>query len=109
MSISTKAEYRAFLLQIKSPQEEARLVKSSLDPFQYIGYYPVRADESITYIDTWRCPGRTGGLQPICKSPKEIAREKDETVKADAATNTTARKPDETPTSKSLERKPANN
>ncbi len=103
----TKAEYRAFLLQIKSPEEETpKLVKSSLDPKQYRGYYPLKSNETITYIDTWRCSGRTGGLLPICKSPKELAAEKAET---DSAAGLPSSRPDETTTSKSPERKPANN
>jgi len=113
----TKAEYRAFLLQIKTNKpasapkapadqnppaetsdnpyliEGPRLVKSSLDPYQYRGYYHLRPEESVTYIDTWRCPGNTGGIKEICKSPKEL----------------TATQPDENAAVKSPERKPANN
>lgn len=72
------AEYRAFLLKItqgaQSPQNEPapfRLVKSSLDHLQYPDYYPLLPGEQIQYIDTWMCRGRTGGLAPVCASPKE--------------------------------------
>lgn len=69
------AEYRVFLLKISKttqadPTQDFRLVESTLDPEQYRAYYPVAADESITYIDTWRCYGRTGDFQPHCPNPK---------------------------------------
>lgn len=70
-------------------------VKSSLDPIQYRGYYHVSEKAIITYEDTWRCKGRTGGLEPICKSPKEIAKEKESQ--------------DQKPKTESPERTPANN
>ncbi|WP_413575164.1 hypothetical protein ACLVWU_12840 [Bdellovibrio sp. HCB290] len=82
----SQAEYRVFVLKISksaSASAEAsagqaapdgeptfRLVESTLDPDQYRGFYPVAADETVTYIDTWRCYGRTGGMQPHCPNPK---------------------------------------
>lgn len=71
ISLSSYAEYRAFLLEITEGQDK-RLVKSSLDPEQYRGYYPVSENAQITYIDTWMCYGRTGGVHEICPSPTEI-------------------------------------
>lgn len=79
-----KAEYRAFLLKITQPpdpnaanqppaenvQPPFRLVKSNLDHLQYPMYYPLQPGETIEYIDTWMCPGRTGGMTPICESPE---------------------------------------
>ena len=105
---STKGEYRAFLLEIKSPDTETpRLVRSSLDHLQYHYYYPVRANESVRYIETWRCPGRTSGLAPVCKSPKEIAAEKTEAPGADSAPlQTPEQTPAQAPT-KGPERSPA--
>ncbi len=47
-----------------------RLVESTLDPEQYRYFYPVKADEEVTYIDTWRCYGRTDGFKPLCSNPK---------------------------------------
>ncbi len=65
------AEYRAFVLQIKSPDGTVtREFPSTLDPDQYRGYYPVQANERISYVETWRCPGRTGDFQPICPNPR---------------------------------------
>ncbi|MBV2167388.1 MAG: hypothetical protein KUL82_01665, partial [Bdellovibrio sp.] len=72
------AEYRVFLLKISKkgpqavegsatpPSPDFRLVESTLDHIQYRYYYPVAADEEVTYIDTWRCYGRTDGFQPHC-------------------------------------------
>lgn len=73
----SQAEYRVFLLKItkkpadpQNPSQDFRLVESTLDHIQYRFYYPVTADEEITYIDTWRCYGRTGDFQPLCPNPK---------------------------------------
>lgn len=95
-----RAEYRVFVLKISKkptttanantqepdrspanaggPTENAtedlpafRLVTSTLDPEQYRYYYPVAPDEQITYIDTWRCYGRTDNFQPFCPNPKD--------------------------------------
>lgn len=70
------AEYRVFLLKImkksQDPQiaQDFRLVESTLDPIQYKAYYPVAADEEVTYTDTWRCYGRTSDFMPHCPNPK---------------------------------------
>lgn len=71
------AEYRVFVLKIskraadpKVPSQDFRLVESTLDPEQYRYFYPVAQDEDITYIDTWRCYGRTDGFKPHCPNPK---------------------------------------
>ena len=72
------AEYRVFVLKIaKTPsdtQEPASftLVESTLDPDQYRGYHSVQANETVTYIDTWRCYGRTNGLA-LCPNPRNPA------------------------------------
>ncbi|MEK2688103.1 hypothetical protein [Bdellovibrio sp. GT3] len=78
-----QAEYRVFVLKISTSAKPSegqdasentepafRLVESTLDPEQYRAFYPVAADETITYIDTWRCYGRTGGMKPLCPNPK---------------------------------------
>ena len=86
LSNSAHAEYRVFVLKIakrapassakasadKSPpvSQDYRLVQSSLDPEQYRGFYPVGLDEDITYIDTWRCYGRTDNFKDFCPNPK---------------------------------------
>jgi hypothetical protein len=71
----SNAEYRAFLLEIKSADgQNIRYVKSNLDPLQYPAFYPLREGESIAYRETWMCNGRTSN-QPPCKSPKELATE----------------------------------
>ena len=72
-STSVLAEYRAFHLKITSADgKNTSFIKSSLDPIQYRYYYTVKETEIVTYVDTWRCPGRTGGLQPICNNPKDL-------------------------------------
>jgi len=89
--ISAHAEYRVFMLKIakksadpKIPSQDYRLVESNLDPEQYRGYYPVAADEEITYTDTWRCLGRTDGFKPFCPNPN-ANNPKDQNGRAPAA------------------------
>lgn len=83
---SASAEYRVFLLKISkkiappatnpSPADTApapsedRILESTLDPEQYRSYYPIKDDEQISYIDTWRCYGRTDGGAPHCPKPQ---------------------------------------
>lgn len=82
LSVSASAEYRVFLLKIEKRATttaegeavQARFVESTLDPEQYRGYYPVAADEIVTYTDTWRCRGRTDRL-PLCPNPRGPASE----------------------------------
>lgn len=69
------AEYRVFLLKIAkraapAADQSYRLVESTLDPLQYVGYHPVPADEYVSYIDTWRCRGNTSNFKPHCPNPK---------------------------------------
>ncbi|UOF02631.1 hypothetical protein [Bdellovibrio reynosensis] len=78
------AEYRVFVLKItkkaataptegRAPASAApdfRLVESTLDPTQYRFYHQLAPDEDVTYIDTWRCYGRTGDFQALCPNPK---------------------------------------
>ncbi|MGZ3769883.1 MAG: hypothetical protein ACXVCP_03410 [Bdellovibrio sp.] len=79
------AEYRVFVLKIskktaaptpgnsRAPAEASdfRLVESTLDPEQYRYYYPIAADETVTYTATWRCYGRTDNFKPHCPNPKD--------------------------------------
>ena len=75
-----RAEYRVFVLKIdklgpnRKPTGESRTVMSNLDPQQYVGYYPIDADEYVTYTDTWRCRGRTSDLD-YCPNPKAVSPE----------------------------------
>lgn len=68
----SQAEYRVFLLKIsRGPaSQDFRLVQSTLDHLQYRLYYPVAQDEVVTYIDTWRCYGRTDEFKTFCPNPK---------------------------------------
>ena len=99
--LNVGAEYRAFLLQLKSSESETPTqVKSYLDPEQYRSYYHVKPETIISYTETWMCPPReesaslykrTVGFDPICKSPKEIAADK---------VQSTAQSPERQPASK---------
>lgn len=80
---SVHAEYRVFTLRIETPSTEpgqppeVKTFPSNLDPEQYIGYYPIGPKDRITYIDTWRCRGRTNSLE-YCPSPRAPAAESPE-------------------------------
>jgi hypothetical protein len=81
-SSTTFAEYRAFLLEMKSPTStEVTKIKSNLDPEQYRYYYNVSPDIKISYTDTWMCPPknsdasiyrRTVAFEPVCPNPKDL-------------------------------------
>lgn len=65
------AEYRVFTLHIinKSTQM-TKQIETTLDPEQYIGFYPLKNDEEISYIETWRCLGRTDFFKSHCDNPR---------------------------------------
>ena len=68
---SAQAEYRVFRLVIKDVETKAqREVLSTLDPFQYVGYFPLKPGEGIDYVDTWRCFEDNGHFANYCPSPK---------------------------------------
>lgn len=71
-AVPASAEYRVFVLKIETPGQEPQTLLSTLDPWQYVGYYPVKPDARVTYINTWRCRGRTDGL-PFCPDPRAPA------------------------------------
>ncbi len=67
---SGHAEYRAFMLHLtNSKTKVVRQMLSTLDPEQYRTLYPLGPDESITYVQTWRCFGRTDSFRTICSKP----------------------------------------
>jgi len=69
-TLDVRAEYRAFMLHVvNSKTKVVKQVLSTLDPEQYRTLYPLSSDEKITYVQTWRCFGRTDGLTPICDKP----------------------------------------
>lgn len=64
------AEYRAFMLHmVNSKTKVIKQILTTLDPDQYRTLYPIAADEKLTYVQTWRCYGRTDGFTPICDRP----------------------------------------
>lgn len=54
---------------INSKTKVAKQILSTLDPEQYRSLYPLSQDEKITYVQTWRCFGRTDSFTPICDKP----------------------------------------
>jgi hypothetical protein len=80
---ASHAEYRVFLLKIAKPSQEpgepedVRFVESTLDPEQYRLYYTVYPNEKLSYVETWKCYGRTDHFTPLCPNPR--AKSADET------------------------------
>ncbi len=84
-----QAEYRVFLLELTETPETTEAppaagaptatkppgapiktqFPSNLDPRQYVGYFPLKPNQSLDYIDTWMCPGRTDYFKPYCPTP----------------------------------------
>jgi len=94
------AEYRAFWLEIKPLSGDPQRVKSTLDPDQYPGYFPVPQGAQVKYTETWMCKGRTNG-QEICKSPLEIKAEKEAEQQGDTfALPTSGQSPERKPAAK---------
>ena len=77
VATKAQAEYRVFLLKISQRESgnptgeetNSRLLTSTLDPVQYRGYYTVKENEVISYVDTWMCKGRTNS-RPLCENPR---------------------------------------
>lgn len=70
-SLAGAAEYRVFTLHIiNNKSKTTRQVETTLDPIQYSTFYPLRADEEISYIETWRCIGRTDFFKSHCDNPR---------------------------------------
>ena len=72
MMIEASAEYRVFTLMITNTKTgENRQLDSTLDPLQYISFYPLKADETIHYTQTWRCRGNTSHFKVYCPQPEK--------------------------------------
>lgn len=65
------AEYRVFTLHIINKKTQStRQVETTLDPIQFTTFYPLRTEEEISYIETWRCQGRTDFFKSHCDNPR---------------------------------------
>ena len=64
-----RAEYRAYRLQVNLDDKPVREVISTLDHVQYPEYYPLGAGETVHYIESWMCWGRTEAFEPACENP----------------------------------------
>lgn len=71
LSISAFAEYRVFTLHIINKKSQVtKQVETTLDPLQYSTFFPLKTEEEISYIETWRCKGRTDFFKPHCDNPR---------------------------------------
>ena len=71
-SLFSFAEYRVFKLEFTNTKtNQTRQIQSTLDPEQFKSIYPLKADETVTYVQTWRCKGNTSQYQPHCQSPEK--------------------------------------
>ena len=72
VSLAAQAEYRVFVLKItNSKTQKTQTRYSTMDPLQYKTIYPLSPEESIEYVDTWRCKGNTSGFKAHCTKPPE--------------------------------------
>ena len=72
LSSYASAEYRVFTLMITNTKTgENKQFDSTLDPEQYQTFYPLKADETISYTQTWRCKGRTSDFKVHCPQPEK--------------------------------------
>lgn len=66
------AEYRVFTLMITNTKTGAnKQFDSTLDPDQWVTFYPLKQDEIIQYTQTWRCKGATRDFKPHCAQPEK--------------------------------------
>lgn len=70
----SQGAYRAYKLKVQHYEPTmkkniTRTVMSTLDHLQYEHYNAGYGIQKVTLIDTWYCPGDTGGRE-ICKKPK---------------------------------------
>ena len=66
------AEYRVFTLDIINEETgKTRTVQSTLDHIQYRTYYPLKAGEYVSYVDSWMCWENTNGFRPACERAEE--------------------------------------
>lgn len=61
------------LLLSNSKKASARQIQTTLDPEQYKTLYPLNEGETLTYVDTWMCKGRTDDFRPHCDKPVKAA------------------------------------
>lgn len=67
------AEYRVFVLKITNTKtSEVKTINSTLDPEQYKSFYLIKPEESITYVNTWRCRGATRDYKALCEGPAQL-------------------------------------
>lgn len=72
VTIKSLAEYRVFTLMITNTKTgENKQFDSTLDPEQYITFFPLTSDEIIEYTQTWRCKGRTSDFKAHCVQPEK--------------------------------------
>ena len=67
ISHTASAEYRVFSLVITNSQtKNIKQIETTLDPDQYRSIYLLGQNESITYVETWKCLGRTNFFKNHC-------------------------------------------
>jgi hypothetical protein len=71
LSLSARAEYRAFLLAVTNTQTSStRTVTTTLDDIQYRAYYPLHKFEAVSIQATWMCWERGGEGTHYCPNPR---------------------------------------
>ena len=74
-ALTAKAEYRVFSVVITNEKTQlTRQIETTLDPEQYASLYPLNPIERISYVDTWKCFGRTDFFKSHCAKPETVSR-----------------------------------
>jgi hypothetical protein len=74
-ALTAKTEYRVFSIVITNEKTQVtRQIETTVDPDQYAYLYPLNRDEKITYVDTWRCFGRTDYFKNHCAKPTTVTK-----------------------------------
>jgi len=95
-----QAEYRVFMLLLSNQKTStARQIQTTLDPEQYKTLYPLNEGETLSYVDTWMCKGRTDDFRPHCDKPVKPASaaallDQASRQPANSPANTTTKSPD---------------
>lgn len=69
-----QAEYRVFSIVISNEKTQVtRQIETTLDPEQFAYLYPLSQGERISYVDTWKCLGRTDFFKSHCAKPETVS------------------------------------
>ena len=73
-AFAVQAEYRVFSIVITNENTQVtKQIETTLDPDQFVTLYPLNQAETISYVDTWKCFGRTDFFKTHCVKPSTVS------------------------------------